>query len=216
MFTKELLLKLYKNRNNRLRRIIRSIIYRLEKGELYSITLRKIFEQYHDVKIGFYTMGGCFSPYQVDRYTTIGRYCSFAKKIRILNRNHPLDFISTHALFFNPQLNYCNKNPIQYIPLKIGNDVWVGHNAVIMPNVTEIADGAVVGSGAVLSKNLPHYAVATGNPARIVRYRFSKKTIDKLLDSRWWDKSPEDIRADLDSFQAPYAEKAHVFEDLDN
>ena len=198
------LLKLYGVNNNRIRNLVLGIVYKLEKGELYSQTLREIFKVYHDVEIGMYTMGGCFVPYQVDRFTKIGRYCSLAQQIRIANRNHPLDFKSTHAFFYNPALKRTQKDIIPYTPLEIGNDVWIGHNAFINPIVKTIGEGAVIGAGAVVSSNVPPYAIVVGNPARVVRYRFPKNVIDSLLDSKWWEKSIDEIERDIEEFQKPY------------
>jgi acetyltransferase-like isoleucine patch superfamily enzyme len=204
MIVTDILFKLYRTRNHRLRRRILTFVTALEGGELYSKTLRKIFKDYYDIKIGLYTMGGCFTPYQIDRHTTIGRYCSFARTLRIINRNHPLEFKSTHALFCVTSYHLCEEDLVHHIPLKIGNDVWVAHNAIVMPNVTEIADGVVIAAGAVVNKNPPPYAVVVGNPARVVRYRFSKEVIEELLLSRWWEKSLEELKPSLSSFQRPY------------
>ena len=88
---------------------------------------------------------------------------------------------STHAFFFNPYFKYCTEDNLESIPLTVGNDVWIGHNAIIMPNVKSIGDGAVIAAGSVVNKDIPAYAVVVGNPARIVRYRFSKEKIEELL-----------------------------------
>jgi len=178
-----------------LRAVLRSIAARLEGGEYHSATLRAVFERYHGVRIGLYTHGGCFLPYHVDRHTTIGRYSSFARTARIFNRDHPLERKSTHALFFNPALGYCETDTVPYTPLVVGNDVWIGHNAIIMPHVREIRDGAVIAAGAVVHTDVPPYAVVVGNPARVVRYRFPPPVIAALLEEAWWEKSPEELRA---------------------
>ena len=86
-----------------------------------------------------------------------------------------------------------------------GNDVWIGHNAIIMPNVKNIADGAVIAAGAVVNKDIPPYAVAVGNPSRIVRFRFSKEIIEELIASRWWEKSIEEIKPVIGEFTKNYA-----------
>jgi acetyltransferase-like isoleucine patch superfamily enzyme len=179
-------------------------VRKLEGGEFYSKTLRKIFEDYHNVKIGMYTHGGCFVPGHVDPFTTIGRYCAIARFIRIFNRNHPLAFKSIHGFFFNSKLKFCEEDLVDYLPISIGNDVWVAHNAVILPSVKIIGDGAVVGSGAVVSKDVPPYAIVAGCPARIVRYRFPKEVIRELLTSRWWEKSIDEIKPYFHEFQQPY------------
>jgi tetrahydrodipicolinate N-succinyltransferase len=114
-----------------------------------------------------------------------------------------MEFKSTHGYFFNPVLKLCDKHLVDTIPLKIGNDVWIGEYAVILAHVTEIGDGAVIGAGTVVNKNVPPYAVVIGNPGRVVRYRFSKEIIEKLLASRWWEKDVEQID-NIEEFQQPY------------
>ena len=89
-------------------------------------------------------------------------------------------------------------------PVKVGNDVWIGEYAVILAHVTEIGDGAVIGAGAIVNKNVPPYAVVVGNPARIVRYRFPKEIVDQLLASRWWEKDIEELKPTISEFQQPY------------
>jgi acetyltransferase-like isoleucine patch superfamily enzyme len=200
-FMNTLLFKLYSINSVKIKKMIIRRVVRLEGGEFYSETLREIFKQYHKVRIGLYTHGGCFVPGQVDKHTTIGRYCSIARTARAMNRNHPMEFKSTHAFFFNPNLGICDKDNIEHIPLNIGNDVWIGHNALILPHVRTIGDGAVIGAGAVVNKDVPPYAVVVGNPARIVRFRFSKEVIQELLDSKWWEKSIEELKPHIRDFQ---------------
>jgi len=89
----------YKIQNHRIRSLIIKTLKRLEGGDFYSYTLRKIFKDYHNIDIGMYTYGGCFVPSQVDPYTTIGRYTSIAQNIRLFNRNHPMEFKSMHGFF---------------------------------------------------------------------------------------------------------------------
>lgn len=194
---------LYKYAKNRrsLRWIMVKIIYYFDGGQIYSLIIRRIFSGYYNVDVGLYTHGGCFTPDHIDKYTTIGRYCSIAHSASVFNTNHPLHFKSTSALFFNPILNIVTSDPLKYIPLKIGNDVWLGHNSIIMPSVKEIGDGAVIGAGAVVNKDVPPYAVVVGNPARIVRYRFEKDVIDELLKSKWWEKSIEELKPKIREFQ---------------
>jgi virginiamycin A acetyltransferase len=206
MILSDILYNLYKIESGKVRDLLRRILYRIEGGEIYSNTLRRIFKNYYDVEIGLYSHGGCFIPFQVDRFTSVGRYCAVASLIRIMNRNHPLSFPSIHAFFFNPVLGYCEKSPVEHVPIKIGNDVWIGHNAIILPSVTEIGNGAVIAAGSVVNKNVPPYAVVTGHPARIVRYRFSEELINKLLASRWWEKSIDELRPQIHDFMKPLDE----------
>ncbi len=183
----------------------------MEGGPLYSTTLRLIFRKYYQVEIGMYTHGSCFVPGNFDRYTKIGRYCSIAADVHVFNRNHPMDFKSMHAFFFNPALKFTDRDLVEYTPLEIGNDVWIGHGAIILPHVTTIGDGAVIGAGAVVCINVPPFAVVVGNPARVVRYRFPRETIEQLLKEKWWEKDIKDILPDIKEYQRPYGKEDGVF-----
>lgn len=172
--------------------VIRTVC-KLEGGEFHSKTLRAIFSKYHDIDIGLYSYG-CFSPEKIPAGTLIGRYCSFARGILILNGSHPITFKSTHPFFYNPSLGYADKLLIQRTKIAIGNDVWIGANATILPSVSHIADGAVIGAGSVVTKNVPPFAVVAGNPSQIIRYRFKEETIRKIVQSGWWDRDIESIK----------------------
>ena len=201
----KMLIKFYGYNSKRLRSMILSRIYKKEGSFLYSEVVRDILKKYHGVEIGKYSMGGCFVPGLLDKYTTVGRYCSFAMNCRVLNRNHPMEYKSTHGLFFNPKLGVVKEDSIEYIPLSIGHDVWIGHNAIIMPNVKEIGTGSVIAAGAVVNKNIPPYAVAVGNPARVVRYRFEPETIKQLLASKWWEKNIDELKQEIEEFIGQYS-----------
>jgi len=193
---------LYRLNSRYFRWLIRKLVCQLEGGEYYSGTLRQIFKKYYDVEIGLYTHGGCFVPCQCDRYTTIGRYSSIARGVKTMNMNHPMEFKSTHGFFFNAALGRCKKDQSVYIPLTIGNDVWIGFNALILPHTKQIGNGAVIAAGAVVNKDVPPYAIVVGNPARVVRFRFTEEVIARLEASRWWEGRIEDL--DIDEFSRPY------------
>jgi acetyltransferase-like isoleucine patch superfamily enzyme len=202
--TNQLLVRLYAVK--RLRPLVLKVARRTEGGEFRSTTLREIFRRYWEVDIGLYTHGACFEPWVVDRHTTIGRYSSIAHGVRILNHNHPIAFKGTSGLFFNPALGLCDDWLTPFNPLTIGNDVWIGANAVVLPEVNTIGDGAVIGAGAVVSRDVPPYAVVLGNPGRVVKYRFSQEVIDRLLEQRWWERDLEDLAGRLEEFQRPLDE----------
>jgi virginiamycin A acetyltransferase len=90
----------------------------------------------------------------------------------------------------------CDVPIVEYKRITIGNDVWIGARAVILDGIT-IGDGAIVGACAVVTKDVPPYAVVAGVPARVIRYRFSEKKIRTLLELQWWEWSPEEIKARL-------------------
>ncbi len=110
---------------------------------------------------------------------------------------------SMHAFFYNPALGYVDKDSLKRTRLTIGNDVWIGHGVILLPGVTSVGDGAVIGAGSVVHQDVPPYAIVVGNPARIIRYRFSVQTIKAMLDEKWWEQSMEEIKDDMGSFCRP-------------
>jgi virginiamycin A acetyltransferase len=201
-----LLYKLYAFRRRRLRDIILRLVTKLECGQMKSHTLRRIFLDYHHIEIGLYSYGGCFDPNRIAPFTKIGRYCSFAQGVCVFNGNHPTGFKSMHPFFYNPAFGYVQKELIPRNKVIIGNDVWVGHNAIIVPSVKRIGDGAVIGAGAVVTKDVPDFAVVAGNPARVVKYRFSEETRLKIKSSKWWNKDIKELKENLEEFLRPLEE----------
>lgn len=112
---------------------------------------------------------------------TLGNYCSIANNVSIGQGEHDLSRISTNSIFYNDPYTILTSKPC-----KIGNDVWIGVDAIIQRGVT-IGNGAVIGSNAVVTKDVPPYAVVIGSPARIHKYRFDSKKIEKIEKSRWWE-----------------------------
>lgn len=176
---------------------------RIERGPFYSPTIRRIFTHYHGVSVGMYTHGGCFLPGNFPPGTKIGRYTSIYPTARAFNANHPMSHKSTHGFFFNPSLGYVHDDSLSRTHLTIGNDVWIGHNAIILASVASIGDGAVIAAGSVVHRNVPPYAVFVGNPGRVVRFRFSESLRAELLASRWWDNPVEELVSDIAAFRRP-------------
>lgn len=130
---------------------------------------------------------------QIAENTIIGKYCSIARNVQVGIVPHPTNWLSTHPIqykFFNRDKNcewkYKTYTYHKELACKIGNDVWIGTNAVIMPGIN-IGDGAIIAAGAVVTKNIPPYAIVGGVPARIIKYRFDFTTIKELMELRWWD-----------------------------
>jgi acetyltransferase-like isoleucine patch superfamily enzyme len=186
-----------------IRVLVRSILERIEGGELYSLTLRDIMRKYHGVEIGLYTMGAPFVPSSFPPGTKIGRFCSIMWTACAFNVDHPMNLKSSHAFFFNPALGLVSHDPRIRPPLTIGNDVLIGHNAIILPSVRTIGDGAWIGAGTVVHQNVLPYAVVLGHPGRMVCYRFEEDVITDLLASRWWDKPLTEIAQNLEEFRRP-------------
>ncbi|ACT04362.1 CatB-related O-acetyltransferase [Paenibacillus sp. JDR-2] len=123
----------------------------------------------------------------------IGNFCSIGYQITsILNLVHDYKSVTTsYAPIFN--FNFYEKKMEQKYEILIGNDVWIGNNAIILPGV-KIGDGAVIAAGAVVTKDVPAYAIVAGNPARIIKYRFKEEQIEKLLKIKWWNWPNEKIQ----------------------
>ena len=123
-----------------------------------------------------------------DSKLIIGNYCLIADKVEIfLGGNHRIDWISTFP--FNQKFDsakYIEGHPATKGDVVIGNDVWIGMNAVIMSGVA-IGDGAVIAANSVVTKNVNPYAVVAGNPAREKKSRFPSSQIEKLLNLKWWN-----------------------------
>ncbi len=143
-------------------------------------------------RIGYYSYVG--KDVEIaNRETTIGKYCSIARHACIGTSQHPTGFLSTHPVMFLempygptlPPESRCKYDGMKP-PCHIGNDVWIGRNAIVMDGVT-IGDGAIVAAGAVVTKDVPPYAIVGGVPAKLIRYRFSPEIIAALLELRWWD-----------------------------
>ena len=197
------LFKLYGIDRNIVRNLILWLISKIDGPNewFYSVTLRKIFSTYHHVNVGMYSGGACFTPGAFPINTTIGRYSSIAMGVVAFGANHPMNLKSLHGLFFNPELGLVKERLVKDSTLEIGNDVWIGQNAIILPSVNKIGDGAVIGAGVVVNKDIPPYAVVTGHPGRVVRYRFSKELISTLLDEKWWEKNINELN--IDDFKEP-------------
>lgn len=131
----------------------------------------------------------------------IGRFTSIAAEVRAVQGVHPTGppFATTSPMFyslrkqttttFSTEQRFDELRP----PVKIGNDCWIGVRVFLAGGVT-VGDGAVILSGAVVTKDVPPYAIVGGVPARILRYRYDPETIDFLLRTKWWDKPLEWLR----------------------
>ncbi len=126
---------------------------------------------------------------------TIGKFCSIASNVSIGPGIHKIDSISTHPSFYlkkTPLVKIFSKKDFFISSKKthIGNDVWIGENAVVIDGVY-VGSGAIIAAGAVVTRNVEPYAIVGGIPARFIRYRFSKEIIEGISESEWWNKNEE-------------------------
>jgi len=127
----------------------------------------------------------------VDRLV-IGSFCSIGSGAAFImagNQGHRNDWISSFPFYWMSEVPAFAGAENGYRPAgdtTIGNDVWIGSEAIIMPGVT-IGDGAVIGTRALVTRDVPPYAIVGGNPAKLIRQRFDDRQVGLLLDMRWWD-----------------------------
>ncbi len=149
---------------------------------------------------------GSYGPLAEPNYFVerVGNYCSFARGCDVA-QNHLLGMVTNHAFLVTPYITPYISNPKQKELYQsrdkciIGNDVWIGENAILI-NGVKIGNGAIVGAGAVVTKDVPDYAVVVGVPAHIVKYRFDDETINKLNKIKWWNWSVDKIYSCYDDF----------------
>lgn len=139
------------------------------------------------------------------RNTKIGQFCSIGSEVLIGLERHPtMGFVSTYGSFYIGKPtgipSFLNKEIFQEgLPVQIGNDVWIGTRALILGGVN-IGDGAIIGAGAVVTRNVEPYSVVAGIPAKVLRKRYSAENIEKLINFAWWNKDIEWIRRNADKF----------------
>lgn len=137
------------------------------------------------------------------RSTSMGRFCSIGANNYINPFNHPTDWLSTHE-FQYPSQGFCwspeiwnikklDRSPKMSVHSWIGSDVWTGHNVVIMGNVG-VGDGAIIGANSVVTHDVEPYSIVAGAPAKLIKYRFSKINIERLLKLKWWDKPLSELQ----------------------
>jgi len=172
-------------------------LYLLRRKQFYSIELRDHFRTKHRIDVGLYSYG-CFDQWRMPGPIRIGRYCSFANTVRSAPINHLMDAMTTHPALYERAFGVVDKDIEWDEVLVIEDDVWVGHNVMILPGCKRIGRGAVIGAGAVVTKDVEAYAIMAGNPARKLRYRFEPELIAALEASRWWELDLAQLRKLVD------------------
>lgn len=137
--------------------------------------------------------------------TEIGKFCCIGSEVIVGLGMHPSrDFVSSHSIFYTPmhqkKIAFAKTSYFdEFKHTKIGNDVWLGTRCMVLDGVT-IGDGAIVAAGALVTKDVPDYAVVGGIPAKILRYRFEPTEISFLKQLKWWDKEIEWLQENYKQF----------------
>lgn len=159
-----------------------------------NLRLRAHFRDNFRIDVGMYSYG-CFDQWRMPGPIRVGRWCSIANSVKSAPINHPFDAITTHPALFERKFGVVDKDIFYDDALVIEDDVWIGHNAMILPGCKHIGRGAIVGAGSVVSRNVPAYSIVVGNPAKKLRDRFAPDLIAALEESRWWELDAADLRA---------------------
>ncbi|MCA1297572.1 CatB-related O-acetyltransferase [Stappia indica] len=188
-------------------------------GEPHTVFLKTVISR-PSIEVGDYTY--YHDPEHADRFEdrnvlyhfdfigdrlVIGRYCALATGVRFImnGANHAMGGFSTYPfnIFgggWEEGFDFASISEGLRGDTVVGNDVWLGRDALVMPGVT-IGDGAIVGAGSTVAADVPPYAVVAGNPARIVRYRFDTDTVDTLLAIAWWNWPTDKVSRHLDAIR---------------
>lgn len=140
-----------------------------------------------------------FCGYDCEVYRAkIGAFVSIANRVVLGGARHPMEWVGMSPVFYAGRDSIKTKYAKHVLPeppeIIIGNDVWIGHSAIVLSGV-KIGNGAVVGAGSVVTKDVPAYAIVAGNPARILRYRFDDETIRRLEEIKWWNCDEDQLKS---------------------
>lgn len=209
---------------------------RFKEGEPIFFDTRATLEAYSTIFGGnqFFSVGSFSSiGSSLPCYSVVGRYCSIAANAKITGYRHPIEAVSQSSAFFNFEREFMSSyrsdkkasgiydtipkpvpTPQARSSLYIGNDVWIGSNVTLAKGLT-IGNGAVVAANSNVVKNVPAYAVVGGNPARIIKYRFSDDVINGLEVSKWWEYDLASMFSHGLSFEDPSRFLDYFFERKD-
>ena len=179
-----------------IKRLIRRIMRDISPNEFTSLALRDKFAKLYNIEIGLYSYG-CFDRSRIDPNTKFGRYCSISPTARIFRRNHGVKFIALTPYLYNSSLGVVSSDTIIYKKLEVSDDVWLGHNCIILPSVNKIGRGSIVAAGAVVTCDVEPYSIVGGNPAKFIKSRFDRELIKRIEDSGWWNLTPEQLRIEI-------------------
>lgn len=158
---------------------------------MLSVTLRRFLQARFGVEVGLHSYGSLLEPGRADRYTQIGRYVSVGPGVRRIGAAHPLDRISMHPYWYRREFGYvAAHDDVARTPCVIGHEVWIGADAIILPGCQRIGNGAVIGAGSIVTRDIDDFSIVAGNPARVIGERLDAATRRKLLHDEPWLMEP--------------------------
>lgn len=180
------------------RPIALSFVWRLEGGQFTSSTARRLLSSFYGVDVGAFSYGSLMVPGMAQPGTRIGRYVSVGPNVRRYGASHPMDALSLHPYWYNPALRVVGpESDVPRSSLEICDDAWIGANVVILQGCSRIGVGAVVGAGAIVTRDVEDFSVVVGVPAQEVRKRLTPEVRTELLRLAPWRFSPSECAAIL-------------------
>ena len=163
-------------------------------------SIAKFKKKYPHYKIGrkYYGLPVVKHPHE-NATLNIGSYCSFAENVQIfMGGMHHTDWVTTYLFpAYEESCHHIQNWALTNGNVTIGNDVWLCANCVILSGV-KIGDGAVIANGAIVTKDVPPYAIVGGNPAKLIRWRFDETIRNALQASAWWDWPEQELISIVD------------------
>jgi acetyltransferase-like isoleucine patch superfamily enzyme len=175
--------------------------YRLRDGEIIKAVKGPKIEPFviYNANTMFPLGFASYTNANIDPEVTVGRYTSIASGGRMMGLSHPLDRVTTNTITYG-QFSNIHLNPVEALgggkiktkpfqqkpPAIVRDDVWIGQDVLLARGII-LDTGCVVAAGSVVTKSVPPYAIVGGNPAKIIKYRFDERLIERLLASRWWE-----------------------------
>ena len=156
-------------------------------------------------RIGDYTFinKNCIIDKSVE---SIGSFCSIAYGAKLGLAGHPTNWVSSHPFCYDKKYGFVEKNKFEIMSTapkgKIGNDVWIGANAIVLAGVS-VGDGAIIGANAFVNEDVKPYSIVVGTPAKHQKFRFDEKTVKRLQKLEWWKWYKNKLKRNIELFSRP-------------